>query len=141
MSVKYPIRSRRKNARPEEDEQRALVRWAAYHPWSENLIHVPNQRTNAVERQVLSAMGVRPGFPDLALFQRAGDWPACFIELKCLKRKPTNRQRAWLERLERQGFLARWVQGWPAARFLLEWYVDPERVASEPAPGKRWDEG
>jgi hypothetical protein len=84
--------------------------------------HVPNERSNETERKILSGLGVKPGVPDVLIFERQScvhDCGACehglkccafghaagvAIELKCGTNDTTATQKQWLEALAERGW-------------------------------------
>lgn len=101
-----------RNVPTEEQEQAAVIEWAAYSqgkfPELRYLMHIPNgeERHPAVAAK-LKKMGVKPGVPDLFLPVARGGWHGLFIEMK---RKHGGRlsekQVEWLKALEAERYCA-----------------------------------
>ena len=93
----------------EDDLQLACVQWFTmqYPKLSRGLHHSPNGgRRNAREAARFKAAGVRPGFPDLALYLKVARWTGLAVELKIKPNtvKKGSDQEWWLEWLESQGW-------------------------------------
>lgn len=95
----------------EAEEQAAVIEWATAHaarlPGVDAIFHVPNgeERSKAAGAR-LKAQGVRPGIPDLCIPVARGGYHGLWIELKRADRSngPTQAQRAWMERLQHEGY-------------------------------------
>jgi len=91
--------------RPEQDLQKACVRWFRHQYPNEILIHVPNGgKRNEIEAKQFKAMGVTPGFPDLALLKKKGDYGALFIEMKSKDGDTSESQDEMLLKLSQYGY-------------------------------------
>lgn len=91
----------------EDDLQLACAQWFTmqYPKLSRSLHHSPNGgRRNAREAGRLKAQGVRPGFPDLALYLKVARWTGLAVELKIRPNKLTKDQEWWLNHLKEQGW-------------------------------------
>src|SRR5690606_26095742 len=87
----------------EEQEQRALVQWLELHKI--RYTHVPNEGKHKVQyRAKQKRLGVKPGVPDILIFDRPPLYPenvGVAIELKRQKGgRVTPEQTAWLEHLK-----------------------------------------
>lgn len=107
----------------EATEQERVMRWAAIGlitvPELELLHHIPNGGSrNQLEAANLKRQGVKAGVPDLCLPVPAGGFHGLYIEMKFGKNKPTEKQRWWLEQLEKQGYKA--VVCWSAESAIKE---------------------
>jgi hypothetical protein len=100
---------------PEDDLQRAVAQYLDIHGWL--WCHCPNGgKRNAREAARLKGMGVKPGVPDVLIFETwcevRGSEPTVFefsghgiaIELKSPKGRTTKTQDAWLAGLRRRGW-------------------------------------
>lgn len=127
----------------EHEEQCALMAWAALHEWHEPrmamLFAIPNggHRSPATAGR-LKAEGVRAGVPDLCLpvvgrarRDLAAELAPClWIELKRTKGGAVSpEQRAWHERLRKQGHRVEVCRGWIAAAGVVADYLDRPEVA------------
>ena len=107
----------------EATEQERVMRWAAIGsitvPELELLHHIPNGGSrNQLEAANLKRQGVKAGVPDLCLPVPAGGFHGLYIEMKFGKNKRTEKQRWWLEQLEKQGYKA--VVCWSAESAIKE---------------------
>lgn len=107
----------RSHARDEEHRlQTACVSWfrLAYPKWAQLLFAVPNGgRRDAVTGARLKAEGVVPGVSDLLLLVPAHRiehdvvialWHGFCIEMKTLKGRQTENQKAWQRKVEAEGY-------------------------------------
>ena len=115
----------------ESEEQQALIRWADYmaatvRPESRLLYHIPNGGTRGkAEAGRFRAEGVRAGVPDLCLPVARGEYHGLYIELKRTKGgKISEKQKEWLDALEKEGYCAAVCHGWDEAREKIETYLD-----------------
>ena len=97
------------DGKKEEDHQRDVFRWAdqaaPLMPELHLLFHVPNGGARKrVEAAILVGMGVKKGYPDIALDVARGGYHGLRIEMKVHPNRPTAEQRAWLARLDGEGF-------------------------------------
>lgn len=121
---------RYRNAGPTEDvEQEMVLRWAEgqVEVWPElaMLCHIPNggYRSKRAGAQ-MKRLGVKPGVPDMMLPVSRGGYHGLFIEMK---RKTggtvSKEQRAWIDHLNREGFLAVVCKGYEEAVDTLRDYL------------------
>jgi len=92
---------------PEEAEHMALVQWLELHAIC--YTHVPNEGLHKVQYRVKQKrLGVKPGVPDILIFDRPPLYPenvGVAIELKRQKGgRVTPEQTAWLEHLKARGW-------------------------------------
>lgn len=90
----------------EENTQIACVKWFAYQypEYYPYLHHSPNGgKRNAREAGRFKAMGVKPGFPDIAIYLFAEGCNGLFIEMKTGKGRQTEYQKEWQRMLTGQG--------------------------------------
>ena len=125
----------RRNTTPHEGEEQAtLFKWAELksgkRPELRLLFHIPNGGSRGkAEAAHFKAEGVKPGVPDLFLPVARGPYHGLFIEMKRQKGgKISEAQKAWLEGLTMQGFLAAVCYGWKDAAELIENYLDERGV-------------
>ena len=108
----------------EEQEQLALVQWLELHKI--RYTHVPNEGKHKVQyRAKQKRLGVKPGVPDILIFDRPPLSPenvGVAIELKRQKGgRVTPEQTAWLEHLTARGWAVAVCRGaMEAIRFLQE---------------------
>lgn len=91
----------------EDNLQKMCVRWFGYqYPDLALLLHhSPNGgKRNAAEAAKFKAMGVRAGFPDLALYVARQGYYGLFIELKTAKGRQSEHQKYYQCVLEEQGY-------------------------------------
>lgn len=123
-----------RRAQPEHAEQRAFVAWCRMsegkYPGismihaSANGAHLagtPNQRAAQVAR--MKQTGFSSGIPDLFLPVARGGCHGLFIEMKVAKGRASVEQKAWLARLNAQGYMAVVAYGHQdAIRYVQEYY-------------------
>ena len=108
----------------EEQEQLALVQWLELHKI--RYTHVPNEGKHKVQyRAKQKRLGVKPGVPDILIFDRPPLSPenvGVAIELKRQKGgRVTPEQIAWLEDLKARGWAVAVCRGaMEAIRYLQE---------------------
>lgn len=114
----------------EAQEQRAVMQWAAWnqgqHPELALLAHIPNEGNRGEVGQAIAvSLGLRPGFPDLALPVARGKYHGLFIELKRAdgSNKPTPEQVWWLDRLSDEGNRTEVCYGADEAIAVIEEYL------------------
>tara|TARA_R110002072_G_scaffold298960_1_gene473690 strand:+ start:6377 stop:6745 length:369 start_codon:yes stop_codon:yes gene_type:complete len=116
----------------EDQEQIAYFKWLQLqHPNIFDMaIHVPNGgKRSKAEGAIFKAMGVKKGFPDIAVFMPTEDFSGLMIEMKSAKGSPTPDQIDWGERLGERGY--RWVicYGWQeAAQATSDYFGLPTRI-------------
>ena len=76
-----------------------------------------------LEAKRLKAEGVKTGVSDLFLPVPQGACHGLWVELKAPKRKPTNDQAQWIERMRDAGYQAAYSDNWEDARFFIEVYL------------------
>jgi len=88
------------------------------------LLAIPNGgHRNPREAGRLKAEGVKPGVSDLLLPLRRQGAAGLWLELKAPKRKPTEAQLQWLERMRLAGYVAEWADNWPRAAAIIASYL------------------
>lgn len=118
--------------RPEEIEQKAVIRWAELNAgrWPELrlLYHVPNERKCTPKQGALNkALGVKSGVPDLVLPVARGMFHGLYIEMKRKKGGSLSpSQKWWLVELEKQGYKAVRCNGFEAAMEEIKKYLQEE---------------
>lgn len=95
----------------EAAEQERLFQWAAWmggqHPELALLFHIPNGGSrNKIEAANLKRQGVKAGVSDLMLPVARGRFYGLFIEMKAGKNKATEKQLAFLDAVQKQGYAA-----------------------------------
>lgn len=113
----------------ESGHQEAIIQWCQYrygtYPELELLYHVPNggkrdQKTAAA----LKRQGVKAGVPDLVLPVARGGFHGLYIELKAPGGNLQKNQREFMNKLQKQGYLAKKCVGWQETVELLSNYPD-----------------
>ncbi len=100
-----PERAATLPAPTEQQEQEAVIQWAdamrGRWPELELLFHVPNENAHRKVRQ-----GVAAGVPDLCLPVARGGYHGLWLELKRADHSngPSPAQKAWIERLQSEGY-------------------------------------
>ena len=95
--------------RSEATEQEIVINWCEYnsprHPELKLIYHVPNGGSrNQLEAVNLKRQGVKAGVPDLNLSVALHGFHGLYIEMKFGKNKTTEKQKWWLEQLQKQGY-------------------------------------
>ena len=114
----------------ESVEQQCLFRWAQYesgkYPELDLMFHIPNGGKRNITTAVrLKAEGVKSGVPDINLPVARGEFHGLFIELKKQRgNKTTENQDAWLEALNKQGYMAIVCKGWEEASKAILNYLE-----------------
>lgn len=111
--------------KPEEIEQCKLFDWIRTKPELERAaFHIANERQCSVQRgRILKRMGVRPGVSDIFIGIARGKYHGLFIELKYGSNKPTALQERFMLDMSAQGYYCVWVQGFEAAKMVIENYL------------------
>ena len=114
----------------ESAEQTHLFKWAAYeqnsYPELKLMFHIPNGGSrNKLEAANLKRQGVKAGVPDICLPVARGNYHGLFIEMKNAsgKNKATDKQKEWIQDLNRQGYMAIVCYGWQEASEVLKKYM------------------
>ena len=113
----------------EGEEQARLFSWCRMHEreWPELglLFHIPNGGSrNKAEAGRFKAEGVKAGVPDLMLPVARGGFHGLFIEMKRLDGgRVRPEQKAWMEKLQAQGYEAVVCRGWEGASEALLRYL------------------
>ena len=132
----------------EAQEQAAVFSWAALQmgavPELGLLFHVPNGGSrHPAEAAMLKRRGVKAGVPDICLPVARGGYHGMFIELKRDRAsRISHSQKDWLERLEKEGYMARVCFGAEDAIRTITEYLnggnnDKTRASRDRADGKR----
>ena len=88
----------------EDDLQKSVCRYLSL----EKLLfhHSPNGgKRNFFEAVKFKAMGVKAGFPDIAIYEPMGNYHGLMIELKVKGGKATKLQMEWLRLLQAKGYM------------------------------------
>lgn len=108
---------------PEEQVQRTVAQWLDLHGvlWC----HVPNEGRHKVQyRAKMAALGLKPGVPDILIFDvppAVANAKGTAIELKRAKGgRVSPDQQEWLEALEARGWVCAVCRGIDEALGLLE---------------------
>lgn len=101
----------------EETEQATVIEWLKLH----NVLF----SANVPDRRYCKRMGYSPGLPDLVIFQKPpaynGQFVGCAIELKRRKGGIVSpEQRIWIEKLQKEGWIAVVCAGADEAILILE---------------------
>lgn len=79
---------------------------------------------SAKEAYFMKRSGLKAGVPDLCVPVAKKGFHGLYIEMKHGKNKPTDKQKAWIELLNKNGYLAEVCYGAKEAMKLLEWYFE-----------------
>lgn len=86
--------------------------------------HVANERkTSPISGRRLKEKGVKPGVPDVLVFEPRGDHPGLALELKAPGGRLTPSQRDWLLNLEACGWKAQVATGIDQALEAINQYL------------------
>lgn len=113
----------------ESTEQQLLFRWArlmqASFPELRLMYHIPNEAKRSVGMAArLKAEGMKPGVPDLCLPVARHGYSALYIEMKRVKGGVVSeKQREWIDALNRAGNLAIVCKGWEEASEAIMRYI------------------
>lgn len=112
----------------EEQEQAALLAWAAVYAGQYPALHWLFHPANGGSRHIAEAvkfrsLGVKPGVPDLILLHPARGYHGWVGEMKAKGGKLSAPQKRWIAYLRSQGYFAEVFHGWDAARESLVWYL------------------
>ena len=111
----------------EASEQRVVMEWARMsqgkYPDLELLHHIPNVRSNKIQRFQLAKQGVKAGIPDLYLPSPRGGWHGLYIELKTKDGRVSLAQKEVAEKLHRQGYAIQVCWSAEEAIRVLEVYL------------------
>ena len=102
--------------RSEATEQEIVINWC---------YHVPNGGSrNQLEAANLKRQGVKAGVPDLNLPVALNGFHGLYIEMKFGKNKTTEKQKWWLEQLQKQGYKTAVCYGADEAIDTIKEYLD-----------------
>ncbi|MEE1054398.1 MAG: VRR-NUC domain-containing protein [Acutalibacteraceae bacterium] len=113
----------------ESGAQETLFNWIEWqlekYPELELAFHIPNGgKRNAREAANLKRQGVKAGVPDICLPVARGGYHGLYIELKVGNNKPTEKQKEWQKKLNKQGYLSVVCYGWQQAVRTLTEYLE-----------------
>jgi hypothetical protein len=124
--------TRRRGRHLEDAEQRALMEWLELqHPTVFAFTHhSPNGGARSkAEAGIFRALGVKPGFPDVACYMPRGPFVGLAVEMKQKGATPSSiraEQHIWLARLRLAGWRAEAAPGFEHARRIFEEYLRGE---------------
>lgn len=110
----------------EENTQIDCVNWMRWqHPsLAPYLHHSPNGgKRSKREAGRFKAMGVKAGFPDLALYIPRNNWHGLFIEMKTDKGRQSESQKEWQKMLTGQGYLYVVCRGFEEFKSIINTYI------------------
>ena len=111
----------------EEQSQIEFVNWLHRNypdQWSK-FHHSPNGgKRDPRTAGKMKLMGTKPGFPDLVLYEKRGDYTGLVIEMKKEGGRVSDYQKAWLAILEDQGCLVAVAYSLDEAKEIFEDYVN-----------------
>jgi len=106
----------------ETAEQIAVADYLRYKHYL--FIHVPNEGKRSITvARILKRMGLKPGFPDLIIFEPNGTFHALVIEMKTLKGRTSEDQEEWIRNLNAKGYYACVCKGADAAIKVIDEYL------------------
>jgi len=62
--------------------------------------------TSKKQAQIMKAMGLQSGVPDILIFEPRGEYIGLALELKSTKGRPTPAQKMWIEKMKSKGWAA-----------------------------------
>lgn len=111
--------------RDENWEQRQLIQWCRTRKELQFIFHIPNESIGGQGWLIRNRqMGVKSGIPDLMLPIPAKGYHGLFIEMKAKGGRVSDLQRAWIDTLNKFGYLAVVAYGWEEAKCLISDYLD-----------------
>lgn len=105
-----------------------IIQWCEFnkgkYPMLSDLHHSPNGgKRNAREAAKFKKMGTRAGFPDLELLYPNGKYHGLFIELKAPGGKVSQKQKEWIDKLNKRGYYAKVCVGFDEAIETIKSYL------------------
>lgn len=108
----------------EAHEQEAFFNWASYYPELDYMYAVPNGGSrNRLEAVNLKRQGVKAGVPDICLPLPKGKYHGLYIEMKYGKNTPSDKQKEYIDYLNRVGYKAVVCYGFEAAQRVIKGYL------------------
>lgn len=114
--------------RSESTEQMTLIDWCnintCAYPELELIYHIPNEgKRSDYQGKKLKREGLKKGVPDLCLPVPRREYNGLYIEMKYGNGRISKEQKEWLEKLNKQGYLAVVCYGFEEARETIEAYI------------------
>lgn len=117
--------SRSKPIPSEYDEQVLVCRYLDF--LGLDYCHIANEGLRSERTGArLKKIGLKRGFPDLAIFKACGKYHGLFIEMKSLRGTATKEQREWIVKLNTDGYYAKICRGFDEARKVIDSYIKEE---------------
>lgn len=113
----------------EHNEQKALMQWVSLsltkYPQLRMIYAIPNAAKRSVGlASMMKAEGMKSGVPDIHLAAPSNGYHGLYIEMKRLKGGSTSEtQKEWLDKLNKQGYMAVVCRGWVEAKSVIEGYL------------------
>lgn len=90
--------------------------------------HVANERkTSVIQGAILKAKGVKPGVPDVLIFEGRGGFSGLAIELKTGYNKPSKNQLKWLYELDFNNWKTVWSNDYDEILKIINEYLALKR--------------
>ena len=110
-------------------EQSMLFQWCELqknkYPMLNLLFAIPNGGSrHRLEAINLKRQGLKPGVPDIFLPYANKKYHGLFIELKYGKNKASEKQKAWINELNNQGYCAKVCVGFEEAKNTILEYIN-----------------
>lgn len=80
-------------------------------------------RTSKTQGKRMKATGYSKGFPDIAILWPHKGYHGLFIEMKTETGSSTPEQKAWIDRLNEKGYLAKICKGFDEAKSTIDFYL------------------
>lgn len=112
-----------KMKKTETAEQIAVVQYCEAMKWY--IVHIPNEGKRSPQTaNLLKEMGLRPGFPDLFLFEPRGKWHGLAIEMKSEDGRLGKNQEEQLIALNKRGYAVKVAYSSAEAIKSIERYMN-----------------
>lgn len=111
-------------------EQDMQMKFITYLQWRKiPFNHSPNEgKRTPQEGNKLKRMGMSKGFPDLEIPLPCNGKHGLYIEFKTASGKVSPEQQAWLDRLNKSGYVAQVARSYAEAEKILERYLKNNEV-------------
>ena len=113
----------------EDKLQHRIISYLKYQYPDLLLAHVPNEGKRSIfERFKFKYLGGSSGIPDLLIFKKNKYYSGLAIELKVGYNKPTANQKAWIDNLNKNNWLAIWVNDYDKCIEIIKKYLKDEQI-------------
>lgn len=92
-------------------------------------MHAPNEiKAKPMYMAKRKAMGVKPGVPDILIFEPRGKHVGLAIELKVGYNLPSEHQQQWFDDLEARGWAVYWSRSLDEVLHIIDNYLNQNKV-------------